>query len=79
MKGAWKQSNIDLGNYETNRNGKVMYQKRGKYYKSCKDCSISQRLVLSCKCQDCKGKWKNSSVRVGSFIQNIDGKFKFGK
>jgi len=78
-KGAYHFDRINLSVYVANNDGNLEYNRAGGYENTCSNCSINQRLILSCDCKTNDGKLKRTSIRIGTFMQNDDGFFAIGR
>jgi hypothetical protein len=73
-KGEFISAELDLNQFISNINGYLIWNNSG-FTKNCGYCNLKY-LVLSCKCQDMKGNFKDSSLNLNGRIGNHDGKFK---
>jgi len=76
MKGQFVNSQTDISIYVSNQNGVLTMGRGGGFNQTCKDCKVDEKLNLSCSCQDAKGAWKASSLKLGAKIENMNGFFK---
>jgi len=73
--GNFKLSEIDISRDISNIDGNLTYGRGGGFDKTCRNCSINQRLILSCTCQRAIRGFKQTTLRTGAFIQNNDRNF----
>jgi len=73
--GRYRSSSIDLSGFIANINGNLKFQRNGLFNRTCRNCSINQRLVLSCTCQTANRRWISTTLRTGAFIENENGRF----
>jgi len=74
MKQATQKSQMDLNPIIANINGKLTFIGTGNYKASCNSCSVVN-FSLKCKCQNSKGAWVDSTLPLGTNIENDNGNF----